>query len=60
MNLFIEEMFEDPRQVDPGSIQGNAFGQHGLNFALIDGSQTYKVVFRQGMNVYEFFTESDI
>ncbi len=55
---FCEEMFEDKREVDPASIVGNAFSSNGLSFALKDGRNTYKMVYRNGM--FEFFKESEI
>ena len=60
INAFCEEMFEDKREVDPASISGNAFTAHGLSFQLIDGRNSYKVVYRNGMKVFEFFKESEI
>ena len=57
---FCEEMFEDKREVDPESITGNAFSSNGLSFALKDGRNTYKMVYRNGMKVFEFFKESEI
>ena len=61
INAFCEEMFpEDKREVDPVSIAGNAFSSNGLSFSLIDGRNTYKCVYRNSMNVFEFFKESQI
>ena len=57
---FCEEMFEDKREVDPASITGNAFSSNGLSFSLKDGRNTYKVVYRNSMKVFEFFKESEI
>ena len=57
---FCEEMFEEKREVDPASITGNAFSNYGLSFALKDGRNTYKMVYRNGMKVFEFFKESEI
>ena len=59
INHFCEEMFDDKREVDPASITGNAF-TNGLSFRLIDGRNTYKVVYRNGMKAFEFFKESEI
>ena len=52
---FCEEMFEDKREVDPASITGNAFSNNGLSFSLKDGRNTYKLVYRNSMKVFEFF-----
>ena len=60
IHVFCEEMFEDKREVDSASITGNAFSSHGLSFALKDGRNTYKMVYRNGMKVFEFFKESEI
>ena len=57
---FCEEMFEDKREADPASITGNAFASNGLSFGLKDGRNTYKVVYRNSMKVFEFFKESEI
>lgn len=57
---FCEEMFEDKREVDPASITGNAFSSSGLSFSLKDDSNTYKVVYRNSMKVFEFFKASEI
>ena len=57
---FCEEMFEDKREVDPASITGNAFSNNGLSFSLKDGRNTYKLVYRNSMKVFEFFKESQI
>ena len=57
---FCEEMFEDKREVDPASITGNAFSSNGLSFSLKDGRNTYKVVYRNSMKVFEFFKQSEI
>jgi hypothetical protein len=57
---FCEEMFEDKREVDPASITGNAFSNHGLSFSLKDGRNTYKIVYRNSMKVFEFFKETEI
>lgn len=57
---FCEEMFDDKREVDPASITGNAFSSNGLSFRLKDGRNTYKVVYRNSMKVFEFFKESEI
>ena len=57
---FCEEMFEDKREVDPASITGNAFSSNGLSFSLKDGRNTYKIVYRNSMKVFEFFKESEI
>ena len=57
---FCEKMFEDKREVDPASITGNAFSNNGLSFSLKDGRNTYKVVYRNSMKVFEFFKESEI
>lgn len=57
---FCEEMFEDKREVDPGSIIGNAFSSNGLSFSLKDGTKTYKVVYRNSTKVFEFFKQSEI
>ncbi len=56
INAFCEEMFEDKREVDPASITGNAFSNNGLSFSLKDGRNTYKLVYRNSMKVFEFFT----
>ena len=60
ISRFCEEMFDDKREVDPASIAGNAFSSNGLSFALKDGRNTYKMVYRNGMKVFEFFKESEI
>ena len=60
INRFCEEMFDDKREVDLASIAGNAFSDNGLSFTLKDGSNTYKMVYRNGMKVFEFFKESAI
>ena len=57
---FCEEVFEDNREVDPTTITGNAFSSYGLSFSLKDGSNTYKVVYRNSMKVFEFFKASEI
>lgn len=57
---FYEEMFDDKREVDPASITGNAFSSSGLSFSLKDDSNTYKVVYRNSMKVFEFFKASEI
>lgn len=57
---FCQEMFGDNRVVDPVSIAGNAFSHNGLSFSFMDGSTTYKIVYRSGMKVFEFFKESEI
>ena len=57
---FCEEMFEDKREVDPASITGNAFSSNGLSFGLKYGRNTYKMVYRNGMKVFEFFKSSEI
>ena len=57
---FCEEMFEDKREVDPATITGNAFSSNGLSFSLIDGNTTYKMIYRNGMKVFEFFKQSEI
>ena len=54
---FCEEMFDDKREVDPASIAGNAFSSNGLSFSLIDGRDTYKLVYRNDMKAFEFFKE---
>ncbi len=56
INAFCEEMFEDKREVDPASIAGNAFANNGLSFQLVGGGYSYKVVYRNGMKAFEFFT----
>ena len=60
INRFCEEMFDDKREVDLASIAGNAFSDNGLSFTLKDGRNTYKMVYRNGMKVFEFFKESAI
>ena len=60
ISRFCEEMFDDKREVDPASIAGNAFSNDGLSFSLKDGRNTYKMVYRNGMKVFEFFKESEI
>ena len=57
---FCEEMFEDKREVDPASITGNAFSNNGLSFSVKDGRNTYKLVYRNSMKVFEIFKESQI
>ncbi len=57
---FCEEMFDDKREVDPASITGNAFSNNGLSFRLKDGRNTYKLVYRNSVKVFEFFKESEI
>lgn len=57
---FCEKMFEDKRAADPASIAGNAFSSNGLSFSLKDGRNTYKMVYRNSMKVFEFFKESEI
>ena len=53
-------MFEEHREVELNSLAGNAFGNYELSFTLKDGENNYKVVFRSGMKVFEFFRESEI
>jgi hypothetical protein len=70
IHVFCEEMFEDKREVDPASITGDAFltsadslksfSNYGLSFSLKDDRNTYKMVYRNGMKVFEFFKESEI
>ncbi len=60
INRFCEEMFDEKREVEPASIAGNAFSNNGLSFTLKDGRNTYKMVYRNGMKVFEFFKESEI
>jgi hypothetical protein len=57
---FCEEVFEDNREVDPTTITGNAFYGNGMSFSLKDGRNTYKIVYRNSMKVFEFFKESEI
>jgi len=57
---FCEEMFDDKREADPASITGNAFSNNGLSFSLKNGRNTYKVVYRNSMKVFEFFQTSEI
>ena len=60
ISRFCEEMFDDKCEVDPASIAGNAFSNNGLSFSLKDGRNTYKLVYRNSMKVFEFFKESQI
>jgi hypothetical protein len=60
IDAFCKEMFEEHREVELNSLAGNAFGGYGLSFALRGGENNYKVVFRSGMKVFEFFRESEI
>lgn len=55
IHCFCEEMFDDKCEVDSVSITGNAFSSNGLSFSLKDGRNTYKMVYRNGMKVFEFF-----
>ena len=57
---FCEEMFEGKREADPASMTGNAFSSNGLSFSLKDGRNTYKIVYRNSMKVFEFFKEGEI
>ena len=57
ISLFCAEMFDDERELDPLSLVGNAFSSNGLLFALKDGVNTYKIIYRNGMGVFEFFTD---
>jgi len=57
INAFCEEMFENKREVEPTSITGNAFSNNGLSFSLIDGRNNYKVVYRNDMKAFEFFSD---
>lgn len=52
---FVESAFEEPREVDPTSLQGQAFGPNGLNFSLIDGNRTYKLKFDQSKGLFKVF-----
>jgi len=57
---FCAAMFEDKREADPASITGDAFSNNGLSFRLKNGRNTYKVVYRNSMKVFEFFKASEI
>ena len=58
IQAFCKEMFNDRREVDPISMTGNAFSNNGLSFGLMDGTNTYKVVYNNSMKVFEFFRSS--
>jgi len=54
---FAENFWEDQesREVDPASLQGNAFSPSGLNFSFLDGNQTFKLKFDQKRGVFAVY-----